>query len=86
MEYSITKEDFQKFENHFTMEVLKNPTYRYGQAFLNYFHPWAEGYLRENSNLGMPPGVHHSSDDNILWEMKSAREAKSFIEDRIEIV
>jgi hypothetical protein len=85
MQYSLTKEDFSKFEEYFTFQVIKNPTYRYGQAFLNYFSPDAEAYLRTNSHLGGNPG-HAPSDDSILWELKSASEAELFIRERIEIV
>jgi hypothetical protein len=86
MEYSITKEDFKKFEEYFTFHAIKSPTYRYGQAFLNYFSPDAEAYLRQKSNLGIGRGVHSPSDDSILWEIKSAKEAELFIKERIEIV
>jgi len=86
MKYCISKKDFQKFENYFTMQVIKEPTYRYGQAFLNYFHPYAEAYLRETSNLGTPAGVWHTPDDELLWEIKSASKAEHFIRERIEIV
>jgi hypothetical protein len=34
----ITRQEFEEFEKHWLMQVLKTPTYRYGQAFMNYFH------------------------------------------------
>ena len=33
----ITKKDFEEFEKDYLFQVIKNPTYRYGQAFINYF-------------------------------------------------
>lgn len=35
----ISKEEYRKFQAHYTWEVINNPTYRYGQAFYNYFYP-----------------------------------------------
>jgi len=34
----ITRREFEQFEQYWLMEVLKTPTYRYGQAFMNYFN------------------------------------------------
>ena len=83
---TITKKEFEKFEQHYTFMLLTTPTYRYGQAFINYFHPEAEEYLIEHSNLGTPPGVFLPNDASILYGMKSTTEAKCFIEDRFKIV
>jgi hypothetical protein len=33
----ISKEEYRKFEQHYIMESLRNPDYRLGQAFINYF-------------------------------------------------
>ena len=82
----IKKEEFEKFEQSYTFALLTNPTYRYGQAFMNYFHPEAEVYLIDCSNLGTPPGIFEPNDDEILYNIKSASEAKCFIEDRFKIV
>lgn len=83
---TITKKEFERFEQHYTFTLLTNPRYRYGQAFINYFHPEAGEYLIEYSNLGIPPGVYHPNDDEILFNIESANEAKCFIEDRFKIV
>lgn len=83
---TITKKEFEKFEQHYTFMLLTTPTYRYGQAFINYFHPEVGEYLIKCSNLGTPQGVHHPNDDEILYNIKSTTEAKCFIEDRFKIV
>jgi len=84
-EFSITKHEYEKFQAHFTFTLIKIPTYRYGQAFLNYFYPDAGEYLISISNLGTPPGVHVPNLDSILWSEKSYHKAKDMIEDHIEI-
>ncbi len=33
----VTQKQFNEFEQYWIVEVIRNPTYRYGQAFLNYF-------------------------------------------------
>ena len=33
----ITKEEYQAFQKHYAWALLKNPDYRFGQAFLNFF-------------------------------------------------
>lgn len=33
----IDKKDFEKSEQQYMLEVIRDPTYRYGQAFMNYF-------------------------------------------------
>lgn len=82
----IKKEEFEKFEQRYTFILLTTPTYRYGQAFINYFHPEAGEFLLEHSNLGTPPGIYEPNDDEILYNIKSATEAKCFIEERFKIV
>jgi hypothetical protein len=83
LEFSITKEEYEEFQVDYTMTLLKVPTYRFGQAFLNYF-PEAENYLISNSHLGGNPG-HVPNDSAILWHEKSYDKAKLLIEDLIEI-
>lgn len=34
----ITKKELWEFDKWYTMEKIKHPDYRYGQAFLNYFN------------------------------------------------
>ena len=33
----ISKKEYEEFLKDYTVEVLRNPDYRLGQAFLNYF-------------------------------------------------
>jgi len=33
----ITKDEYRDFEKYYIMESLRNPDYRLGQAFINYF-------------------------------------------------
>ena len=85
LEFSITKEEYEEFQVYFTMQVLKVPSYRFGQAFLNYFSPDAvEEYLIRNSHLGGNPG-HASNSSDMLWNERSYNKAKLLIEDLIEI-
>ena len=81
----LTKQEYEEFKAHYTWTLLKVPSYRYGQAFINYFHPDATEYLQSISHLGGNPG-HHPNDDMILWNMKNKSEAEDFILDRFDIV
>ena len=33
----ITQKEFDEFIKHYNWEILRNPDYRVGQAFINYF-------------------------------------------------
>jgi len=85
-EFSITKDEYETFRAHYTWKLIQVPSYRYGQAFLNYFYPDAGEYLESISNLGTPPGVHVPNLDSILWNEKSIEKAKAIIEEFIEII
>lgn len=85
LEMIISKKEYEEFEESYTFTLLSAPSYRYGQAFINYFGFEVREHLKKYSNLGTPPGVYHPNDDVILYEIKSASEAKSFIEDRFTI-
>jgi|688.fasta_scaffold506731_1 hypothetical protein len=84
-EFSITTQQYEEFNAHFTWMLVKVPTYRYGQAFINYFYPDAGEYLISTSHLGGNPG-HAPNNSDILWNEKSYKKAKSMIEDFIEII
>lgn len=84
-EFSITKQEYEEFQASYTFQLIRNPTYRFGQAFLNYFYPDAGEYLISISNLGTPIDVHNPDLDTILWSEKSYQKAKHMIEDFIEI-
>jgi hypothetical protein len=45
----ISQERFKEFEQFYLFEVIKNPDYRYGQAFLNYFHDEEEMMMTFNT-------------------------------------
>ena len=47
----VTWAEIAEFEKDFTLKVLANPTYRYGQAFLNYFS-WVDDSMRNDGDLG----------------------------------
>jgi len=63
----ITQQQFQEFEQFYLMEVLKNPWYRYGQAFMNYF-PEVEMSF---NNYNLSYSTHQ------LWEEKNANTARN---------
>jgi len=84
-DFSITQEEYKKFQEYYTFNVLKCNTYRYGQAFLNYFDDATE-YFRSISNLGKPPDVHVPDLSYILWNETSYDKAKNLIEEMVEII
>lgn len=45
----ITENEYAKFLEHYTWEKLKNPDYRIGQAFLNYFPDVSKFYISQGS-------------------------------------
>lgn len=65
----ISKDEFEKFQKQYMLEVIRDPTYRYGQAFMNYFF---------NSNKIL---LNH--DDLELWNTSlwntSSREKAEFL-------
>lgn len=85
LEFSITEEEYKKFQAHYHWNLLKVPTYRYGQAFINYFNG-AGAYLKSVSNLGTPPGVHNPDLDDIIWNERYYDRAKGMIEEFIDII
>lgn len=84
IEFSITTEEYQKFQAYYNWTLLKVPTYRYGQAFLNHF-TGSEEYLKSISNLGTPHDVHNPDLDDILWNEPSYEKARRMIEEFITI-
>jgi len=67
----IPKEDFEKFEKQYMLDVIRDPTYRYGQAFMNYFF---------NSNK-----ILSNHDDSALWYTSSKEKAEYLINKYFEI-
>jgi hypothetical protein len=37
MNVKVTAAEYKQFQEHYAWTLLKNPSYRLGQAFLNYF-------------------------------------------------
>ena len=72
----ITMQEFEAFEQQFVFEVLKNPTYRIGQAFSNTF-PDIANSMERDSDLGYRAGVR-------LWNSTSRTEVLEIIDWYIE--
>ena len=51
--------EFEEFEKEFLFEVIANPTYRLGQAFLNKF-PEIDSNMEEDGDLGR-------QQSNMIW-------------------
>ncbi len=47
----ISKQQYEEFLKDYTIEVLRNPDYRLGQAFLNYF-PAVDRSMNNDGDLG----------------------------------
>ncbi len=47
----ISKQQYEEFLKDYTIEVLRNPDYRLGQAFLNYF-PAVDRLMNNDGDLG----------------------------------
>ena len=72
----ITIQEFEEFEKQFMFEVLKNPTYRIGQAFYNSF-PKIATSMEEDGDLG-----YAAAGD--LWNSKSREQVLKLIDWYIE--
>jgi hypothetical protein len=74
----IPRQRFEEFEKFYTMEVLRNPWYRYGQAFMNYFPDIEMSF----NNYNMSYSSHE------LWEEPNASKARAmcleWIDDTID--
>lgn len=66
----ITQADFENFERYYTLQVLKNPNYRYGQAFINEFgDEFTMTYNKRENGYS----VHD------LWEERNSAKARQII-------
>lgn len=63
----ISKEDFKKFEKQYMLDVIRDPTYRYGQAFMNYF--------KITTFVSMP----NADAESALWYTSSREKAEYLI-------
>lgn len=64
--------EFEEFEQDFVFEVLKNPTYRIGQAFYNRF-PKIAVSLEQDGDLGFAAATH-------LWHSKDREEVLKLVD------
>lgn len=51
MSLNITAEEWAEFEKHYVWQKLQTPSYRFGQAFINYF-PGAGAEIANGSDEG----------------------------------
>ena len=72
----ITWAEIAEFEKDFTLKVLANPTYRYGQAFLNYF-PWVSKSMDEDGDLDAAQGLQ-------IWNCSNRLEVLDLVDWYIE--
>lgn len=74
----ITMQQFDEFEKYFLMDVLKNPDYRLGQAFINTFWDISNS-IEQDGDMGVSTAIK-------LWEAKSRDEVLTLIDWYIEDV
>ena len=72
----VTQAEVAEFEKDFTIKVLANPTYRYGQAFLNYF-PWVHNSMVDDGDLGR-------RDNFAVWNSSNRLEVLDLVDWYIE--
>lgn len=71
MSVKITQEDWDQFKKHYMFEFIRNPDYRFGQAFLNYFSELGKHLLE--------CGDHGENIENRLWNAKTQNDAMIII-------
>ena len=71
----ITMQEFEEFEKRYMFEVLKNPDYRLGQAFINDYRDISHSMMGE---------YHGVFDNNRLWGSRDREEVLKIIERYIE--
>lgn len=66
----ITKQQYEEFLKDYTIEVLRNPDYRLGQAFLNYF-PAVDRMMSNDGDLGAAGAVklYYTTDNKEFQEL-----------------
>lgn len=70
----ITRQEYNEFLKGYLMDVIKVPSYRFGQAFLNMF-PEIDNYLQGLGDQGI-------SDSAAIWSFTDTAKVKSLIEIR----
>jgi hypothetical protein len=71
MSVKITPDEWQQFKKQYMFEFMRNPDYRFGQAFLNYF-PELSKYL-------ISAGERGESIEQRLWNAQKQEEVMSLI-------
>ncbi len=68
----ISKQEYEEFLKDYTVEVLRNPDYRFGQAFLNYF-PAVDRNMNNDGDLGAAAAVklYYTTDNQEARELIS---------------
>ena len=72
----VTWAEIEEFERDFTIKVLATPTYRYGQAFLNYFS-WVRDSMINDGDLGGAQAMN-------VWNSSNRSEVLDLVEWYIE--
>ena len=72
----VTWAEIAEFEKDFTLKVLANPTYRYGQAFLNYFD-WVHNNMLNDGDLGHSNAI-------AVWQSSNRLEVLDLVDWYIE--
>ena len=72
----VTWAEIAEFEKDFTLKVLANPTYRYGQAFLNYFS-WVHNNMLNDGDLGHSNAI-------AVWQSSNRLEVLDLVDWYIE--
>ena len=67
----ISKAQCKEFEQHWILEFMRNPNYRLGQAFLNYFPEIGKIYLND--------GDRGHDEEYRLWNTRNHAEANNII-------
>ena len=68
----VSKEAYLDFVKGYLIDVIKVPSYRYGQAFLNTF-PEIDNYLQSDGDNGI-------AESSSIWNSNNTAKVKSLIE------
>ena len=68
----VSKAAYIEFQRSYMLDVIKVPSYRYGQAFLNTF-PEIDNYLQSEGDEGI-------SESAAIWSLKDTAKIKTLIE------
>jgi hypothetical protein len=70
MSYKISRQEWDKFHEHYTWQLLATPDYRLGQAFLNYFGE-QDLIMKSHGDLGMRDSValYYETDNDRAQEL-----------------